>query len=234
MAQGSRLTVEERARIAELAATGLPGRLIGRELGRSHRAVWAYVVKLRQAPPRERRRSPFRLSLVEREEISHLRRDQPGRSAVAEPTPCPHPHTRPRSCRTLGGSSSKPTVPTSHPPLRGRSAREGVARVRSPTRLVGRAARALPRISRRASLVTTARVGDSRVRATRVGLASRRAAELGGKISCPRGNPTCHARTKRRRRSRAGCGQECHVPGSPPYSAGQAPGLRGLPRQRMF
>ena len=70
MAQGSRLTVEERGRIAELAATGLPSRLIGRELGRSHRAVWAYVVKLRQPPPRERRRSPLRLSLVEREEIS--------------------------------------------------------------------------------------------------------------------------------------------------------------------
>ena len=70
MAQGSRLTVEEQARIAELAATGLPSRLIGQELGRSHRAVWSYVVKLRQPPPRERRRSPLRLSLVEREEIS--------------------------------------------------------------------------------------------------------------------------------------------------------------------
>jgi IS30 family transposase len=70
VAQGSRLTVEERARIAELAASGLPSRLIGRELGRSHRAVWAHVVKLRQPPPRERRRSPLRLSMVEREEIS--------------------------------------------------------------------------------------------------------------------------------------------------------------------
>jgi IS30 family transposase len=32
--------------------------------------VWSYVVKLRQPPPPERRRSPLRLSLVEREEIS--------------------------------------------------------------------------------------------------------------------------------------------------------------------
>ena len=68
MGQGSRLTVEEQGRIAELAATGLPSRLIGRELGRSHRAVWSYVVKSRQLP--ERVRSRLRLSLVEREEIS--------------------------------------------------------------------------------------------------------------------------------------------------------------------
>ncbi len=70
MATKSRLTVEERARIAELAATGLPSRLIGRELDRSNRAVWSYVVKLRQPPPRERVRSPLRVSLVKREEIS--------------------------------------------------------------------------------------------------------------------------------------------------------------------
>jgi IS30 family transposase len=36
---GTRLTDEERARIAELAATRLPSRLIAREAGRSHRAV---------------------------------------------------------------------------------------------------------------------------------------------------------------------------------------------------
>src|SRR5918994_4364259 len=67
---GTRLTDEERARIAELAATRLPGRLIAKEVGRSHRAVWSYVQKLRQPPPAERRRSPLRLSLAEREEIS--------------------------------------------------------------------------------------------------------------------------------------------------------------------
>jgi len=67
---GTRLTVEERERIAELAASGLPGRLIATEIGRSHRAVWAWVAKLRQPPAPPRRRSPLRLSLVEREEIS--------------------------------------------------------------------------------------------------------------------------------------------------------------------
>jgi hypothetical protein len=45
---GTRLTDEERARIAELAAARLPGRLIAKAVGRSHRAVWSYVLKLRQ------------------------------------------------------------------------------------------------------------------------------------------------------------------------------------------
>ena len=70
MAFGTRLTDVERARIAELAATGLPGRLIAEEIGLSHRAVWAWVVKLRQPAAPVRRRSPLRLSLAEREEIS--------------------------------------------------------------------------------------------------------------------------------------------------------------------
>ena len=67
---GARLSDEEGARIAELAATRLPSRLIAKEVGRSHRAVWSYVLRLRQPPPAERRRSPLRLSLTEREEIS--------------------------------------------------------------------------------------------------------------------------------------------------------------------
>jgi transposase, IS30 family len=70
MGPGTRLTDEERARIAELAATRLPSRLIAKEVGRSHRAVWSYVLRLRQPAPAERRRSPLRLSLTEREEIS--------------------------------------------------------------------------------------------------------------------------------------------------------------------
>jgi IS30 family transposase len=67
---GTRLTDEERARIAELAAMRLPSRLIAKEVGRSHRAVWSYVQKLRRPAPVERRRSPLRLSPTEREEIS--------------------------------------------------------------------------------------------------------------------------------------------------------------------
>src|SRR4051794_35601164 len=71
MGRGTWFTLEEQARIVELAAQGVPGRLIARELGRSHhRAVWAVVTKLRQPPPRARRRAPLRLSLAEREEIS--------------------------------------------------------------------------------------------------------------------------------------------------------------------
>ena len=70
MGPGTRLTVEEQGRIAELAASRVPGRMIARELGRSHRAVWDYVVKLRRRPPAERRRSASRLSVAEREEIS--------------------------------------------------------------------------------------------------------------------------------------------------------------------
>jgi IS30 family transposase len=45
--------------------------MIARELGRSsHRAVWSYLVKLREPSLPERRRAPSRLSLGEREEIS--------------------------------------------------------------------------------------------------------------------------------------------------------------------
>ena len=67
---GERLSELEKWRIAELSAQGLPSRVIGRELGRSHRAVWGYIRVLRRPPAREPVRSPLRLSLTEREEIS--------------------------------------------------------------------------------------------------------------------------------------------------------------------
>jgi IS30 family transposase len=67
---GERLSELEKWRIAELAAHGLPSRVIGRELGRSHRAVWGYIRVLRRPPVREPMRSALRLSLTEREEIS--------------------------------------------------------------------------------------------------------------------------------------------------------------------
>jgi IS30 family transposase len=67
---GERLSELEKWRIAELAAHGLPSRVIGRELGRSHRAVWGYIRVLRRPPVREPVRSALRLSLTEREEIS--------------------------------------------------------------------------------------------------------------------------------------------------------------------
>ena len=65
-----RLSELEKWRIAELAAHGLPSRVIGRELGRSHRAVWGYIRVLRRPRVREPVRSGLRLSLTEREEIS--------------------------------------------------------------------------------------------------------------------------------------------------------------------
>jgi IS30 family transposase len=67
---GERLSELERWRIAELAAQGLPSRVIGREIGRSHRGVWGYLRVLRQPRAPESVRSALRLSLHEREEIS--------------------------------------------------------------------------------------------------------------------------------------------------------------------
>jgi len=65
-----RLSELEKWRIAELAAQGLPSRVIGREIGRAHRTVWTYIRVLRRPLVPERKRSALRLSLVEREEIS--------------------------------------------------------------------------------------------------------------------------------------------------------------------
>jgi IS30 family transposase len=67
---GERLSELEKWRIAELAAQGLPSRVIGREVGRSHRAVWGYIRVLRRPPVPQPARSSLRLSLTEREEIS--------------------------------------------------------------------------------------------------------------------------------------------------------------------
>jgi IS30 family transposase len=65
-----RLSELEKWRIAELAAQGLPSRVIGKEIGRAHRTVWGYIRVLRRPPVPERKRSALRLSLTEREEIS--------------------------------------------------------------------------------------------------------------------------------------------------------------------
>jgi IS30 family transposase len=65
-----RLSDAEKARIRELAAQRLPVRMIGKDIGRAHRTVWSYLVALRRPVPPPRVRSPLRLSLAEREEIS--------------------------------------------------------------------------------------------------------------------------------------------------------------------
>src|SRR5205823_6032704 len=65
-----RLSEREKQEIARLSAQGLPSRLIGKEIGRAHRTVWGYINVLRRPRAREPVRSPLRLSLQEREEIS--------------------------------------------------------------------------------------------------------------------------------------------------------------------
>jgi IS30 family transposase len=65
-----RLSEREKQEIERLSALGLPGRLIGKEIGRHHRTVWGHLSRLRRPPVREPARSPLRLSLAEREEIS--------------------------------------------------------------------------------------------------------------------------------------------------------------------
>ena len=65
-----RLSDLEKWRIAELSAQGLPSRVIGREIGRAHRTVWNEIARSRRPVVPVRVRSPLRLSLSEREEIS--------------------------------------------------------------------------------------------------------------------------------------------------------------------
>jgi IS30 family transposase len=66
-----RLSEDERARIAELWAAGMPQRMIGRGMGRPSSTIRRHIdTQLRTRPVRERSRSPLRLSLAEREDIS--------------------------------------------------------------------------------------------------------------------------------------------------------------------
>jgi IS30 family transposase len=66
----SKLTEAQKALIAELWSLGLPERAIAREVGRAHSTVRGYVKVLRRPASQPRRRSPLRLSLGEREDIS--------------------------------------------------------------------------------------------------------------------------------------------------------------------
>jgi transposase, IS30 family len=65
-----KLSVEAKARIAELWAAGAPAWKIREEAGVSRHAVLRQVRRLRRRVAEEPVRSPLRLSLVEREEIS--------------------------------------------------------------------------------------------------------------------------------------------------------------------
>jgi IS30 family transposase len=64
------ITEEERRRIAELVAGGAPPWKLHLEINRSRHAIRRAVVALYRPARREPQRSPLRLSLAEREEIS--------------------------------------------------------------------------------------------------------------------------------------------------------------------
>jgi IS30 family transposase len=65
-----RISDEERRRIAELLAEGAPVWRLHQEINRSRHAIRRAVIALRRPARREPKRSPLRLSLAEREEIS--------------------------------------------------------------------------------------------------------------------------------------------------------------------
>ena len=65
-----RISDEERRRIAELLAEGAPVWRLHKEINRSRFAIRRAVVALHRPAKREPRRSPLRLSLAEREEVS--------------------------------------------------------------------------------------------------------------------------------------------------------------------
>ena len=65
-----RLSVGEKAVIAERSAAGVSSRQIARDLHRPARTISEHVERLRRRPPRVRCRAARQLSLVEREEIS--------------------------------------------------------------------------------------------------------------------------------------------------------------------
>ena len=65
-----RLSDKERERLAELLAEGAPAWRMHQEVHRSRWAIRRAINALQRPPKREPRRSPLRLSLVEREEIS--------------------------------------------------------------------------------------------------------------------------------------------------------------------
>ena len=83
-----RISDAERQRIAELLAEGAPVWRLHKEINRSRYAIRRAVVALHRPPKREPRRSPLRLSLAEREEISRgLAAGEPVRELAAPAEP---------------------------------------------------------------------------------------------------------------------------------------------------
>jgi IS30 family transposase len=76
-----RISGAERQRIAELVAEGAPPWKLQQEINRSRYAIRRAVVALHRPAERQRERSPLRLSLAGREEISRgLAAGQPVRA----------------------------------------------------------------------------------------------------------------------------------------------------------
>jgi transposase, IS30 family len=65
-----RLSEREKERIRELVADGSPAWVIHQEINQSRWVIRRYINSVERPPKREPRRSPLRLSLAEREEIS--------------------------------------------------------------------------------------------------------------------------------------------------------------------
>jgi IS30 family transposase len=105
-----RLSELEKWRIAELAAQELPVRVIGKEIGRAHRTVWTYIRVLRRPQVAERKRSPLRLPLTEREEISRGLAGGESRRSIARRLG--------RSPSTISREASTTTVLTPRPNCR--------------------------------------------------------------------------------------------------------------------
>jgi hypothetical protein len=86
-----RISNEERRRIAELLAEGAPMWRLRREINLSRYAIRRAVIALRRPARREPKRSPLRLSLAEREEISRGLRDHWELAARANSRPRSRP-----------------------------------------------------------------------------------------------------------------------------------------------
>ena len=108
-----RLSEREKERIRELVAVGSPAWVIHQEISRSRWAIRRYINSLERPPKREPKRSPLRLSLVEREEISRglaggesLRAI--GRRLGRAPSTISREVRRPRWPSSVSGVSSRP------------------------------------------------------------------------------------------------------------------------------
>jgi transposase len=112
-----RISDTERQRIAELMAGGAPAWRLDQEINRSRYAMRRAVVALHRPPKRQPRRSPLRLSLAEREEISRgLAAGEPAREIARRPA---RPSTVCREVAANGGRNRYRACAAGRPAVRG-------------------------------------------------------------------------------------------------------------------